>query len=129
MQSTPTGPRFLLMPATEQALLESLDKILSGEIQLDDQTYRFIVLAELKAIRQQQIATTEKLDGNGHPGLLQRVGNLEGVIPTDLMDMVRWWRDNQARTKWLGQPLVVTFVLFLAGIFWALVTGKLHLSP
>lgn len=113
----------------EQSLLEALDKMLSGEVPLDEQSYRLVVLAELKNIRQQNMVVLHKIDGNGSPGLMQRMLLMEAAVPQDLMDMVRWWRAAERRNQWLGQPLTIAIILGALGILWGLLTGHVHITP
>lgn len=113
----------------DQVFLDTLDKMLSGELNLDEHSYRLVVLAELKAIRQKQITLLEKIDGNGQLGLIRRVELLEERIPLDMQEIIFDLRKTSALINNLGRPLALAIIVGVIGFIWALLTHQIHIGP
>ena len=88
-------------------------------MQLDEQSYRRVMLAMVSDVRDKVIDLKHKIDGNGKPGLDRRVAVLERFVErfTGVAKIV----------VYVGGPLVIAAVLGIAGLVWALITGQVIL--
>ncbi len=85
---------------------------------------------EVGALQLWMKSVDEKLDcllsawqGNGKPGIKQELMEIKGRLD----DLEEWQQEVMDGLNRVAGPLVVAFLLFLAGVGWGLLTNKIEI--